>query len=133
MKKLFTLLMVALLCVTMTNCNQKIKNQLEELDERVTALEDAVKKTNQDISALQSIVNALQNNLYVTNVITTSDGYTIQFSDGTNAVISNGHDGINAPVISVRQDVDGYYYWTLDGEWIIVDGAKVRANSRHLW
>lgn len=130
MKKVFTLLMVALVCVSMTNCNRKIKQQLEELDERVTALEEIAKKTNADIAALQNIVNALQNNLYVTDVITTSDGYTIQFSDGTNAVISNGQDGVNAPVISVRQDIDGYYYWTLDGEWLIVDGNKVRATGK---
>ena len=122
--------MVALVCVSMTNCNRRIRQQIEELDERVTALEEIAKKTNADIAALQNIVNALQNNLYVTDVITTSDGYTIQFSDGTNAVISNGQDGVNAPVISVRQDVDGYYYWTLDGEWLIVDGNKVRATGK---
>ena len=115
MKKVFTLLMLALVCVSMTNCNRRIRQQIEELDERVTALEEISKKTNADIAALQNIVNALQNNLYVTDVITTSDGYTIQFSDGTNAVISNGQDGVNAPVISVRQDIDGYYYWTRNG------------------
>ena len=130
MKKVFTLLMVALVCVSMTNCNRKIKNQLEELDERVTALEEIAKKTNADIAALQNIVNAIQNNVFVTDVIKTSDGYTIQFSDGTSAVISNGKDGSNAPVISIRQDTDGNYYWTLDGEWLIVDGERVRANGK---
>ena len=130
MKKTFTFLMVALLGFALTGCRQKIWNELEELDNRVTALEDAVKKTNKDISALQAIVDALQKNVYVTDVITTSEGYTIQFSDGTSAVISNGQDGVNAPVISVRQDTDGFYYWTLDGEWLIVDGKKVRANGK---
>ena len=130
MKKVFTLLMVALVCVSMTNCNRKIKNQLEELDERVTALEEIAKKTNADIAALQNIVNAIQNNVFVTDVIKTSDGYTIQFSDGTSAVISNGKDGTNAPVISIKQDTDGNYYWTLDGEWLIVDGERVRANGK---
>ena len=130
MKKTFTFLMVALVGFALTGCRQKIWNELEELDNRVTALEDAVKKTNKDISALQTIVNALQKNVYVTNVITTTEGYTIQFSDGTSAVISNGQDGVNAPIISVRQDTDGFYYWTLDGEWLIVDGNKVRANGK---
>ena len=101
MKKVFTLLMVALVCVSMTNCNRRIKDQLKELDERVTALEEIAKKTNADIAALQNIVNAIQNNVFVTDVIKTSDGYTIQFSDGTSAVISNGKDGSNAPVISI--------------------------------
>ena len=130
MKKTFTFLMVALLGFALTGCRQKIWDEIDKLDNRVTALEDAVKKTNKDISALQAIVDALQKNVYVTDVITTSEGYTIQFSDGTSAVISNGQDGVNAPVISVRQDTDGFYYWTLDGEWLIVDGKKVRANGK---
>ena len=130
MKKTFTFLMVALLGFALTGCRQKIWDEIDKLDDRVTALEDAVKKTNKDISALQAIVDALQKNVYVTDVITTSEGYTIQFSDGTSAVISNGQDGVNAPVISVRQDTDGFYYWTLDGEWLIVDGKKVRANGK---
>ena len=130
MKKVFTLLMVALVTFVLTGCRQRIWNEIEELDNRVTALEEIAKKTNADIAALQNIVNAIQNNVFVTDVITTSDGYTIQFSDGTSAVISNGHDGVNAPVISVRQDVDSYYYWTLDGEWLIIDGKKVRANGK---
>lgn len=130
MKKVFTLLMVALVTFVLTGCRPRIWNEIEELDNRVTALEEIVKKTNADIAALQNIVNAIQNNVFVTDVIKTSDGYTIQFSDGTSAVISNGKDGSNAPVISIRQDTDGNYYWTLDGEWLIVDGERVRANGK---
>ena len=107
MKKTFTFLMMASVVIMLTACRQRIWDELEELDGRVTALEEIVSKTNNDIIALQTMLNAMQNNLYVTDVITTQDGYTIQFSDGTCAVISNGHDGVNAPIISVRQDVDG--------------------------
>ena len=130
MKKLFAFLMVALVGASLMSCQRRLKEQLEELEERVSALEDIAKKTNDDIVAIQSILDALENNVYVTDVITTSEGYTIQFSDGTSAVISNGQDGVNAPIISVRQDTDGYYYWTLNGEWLIVDGNKVRANGK---
>ena len=31
------------------------------------------------------------------------------------------------PVISVKKDIDGIYYWTVNGEWLIVDGNKVKA------
>lgn len=31
------------------------------------------------------------------------------------------------PVISVKKDIDGIYYWTVDGEWLIVEGNKVKA------
>lgn len=131
MKKIFTFLMIAMVGFALTGCRQRIWDELDELDNRVTALEEIVKKTNSDIAAIQSILNAIQNNVFVTNVITTPEGYTIQFSDGTSATISNGTDGAdaNAPVISVRQDTDGNYYWTINGEWLIVDGERVRANG----
>ena len=131
MKKIFTLLMIAMVCFALTGCRQRIWDELDELDNRVTALEEIVKKTNSDIAAIQTILNAIQNNVFVTNVITTPDGYTIQFSDGTSATISNGTDGAdaNTPVISVKQDTDGNYYWTINGEWLIVDGERVRANG----
>ena len=131
MKKIFTLLMIAMVGFALTGCRQRIWDELDELDNRVTALEEIVKKTNSDIAAIQTILNAIQNNVFVTNVITTPDGYTIQFSDGTSATISNGTDGAdaNTPVISVKQDTDGNYYWTINGEWLIVDGERVRANG----
>ena len=71
----------------------------------------------------------------MTTVQTTSNGYIISFSDGSSATISNGIDGkdgingTNAPVISVKLDSDGNYYWTIDGEWLLVNGSKVRANG----
>ena len=113
-----------------------IWKEVDQIKDRVTTLEESVIKTNEDIAALQTIVNALQNNVYVTAVNTTADGYTIVFSDGTTATITDGKDGANgangtnAPVISVKQDADGNYYWTLDGEWLLVDGEKVRANGK---
>lgn len=131
MKKIFTFLMIAMVGFALTGCRQRIWDELDELDNRVTALEEIVKKTNSDIAAIQTILNAIQNNVFVTNVITTPDGYTIQFSDGTSTTISNGTDGAdaNTPVISVKQDTDGNYYWTINGEWLIVDGERVRANG----
>lgn len=113
----------------------EIWNEIESVKDRVETLEEAVIKTNEDIVALQAIINALQKNIYVTSVTPTADGYTIQFSDGTTAEIKNGKDGenstngTNAPIISVKQDADGNYYWTIDGEWLMVDGERVRANG----
>lgn len=109
-----------------------IWNEMGKIKDRVETLEEAVIKTNEDIVALQAIINALQKNVYVTSVEQSFDGYVINFSDGTSATIANGKDGANgtnAPVISVKQDADGNYYWTLDGEWLLVDGERVRANG----
>ncbi len=112
--------------------DEAIWKEIENVKDRVETLEESVIKTNEDIAALQTIVNALQKNLYVVSVTPTAEGYTIVFSDGTTAEIKNGKDGANganAPVISVKQDTDGNYYWTMDGEWLLVDGERVRANG----
>ena len=112
--------------------DEAIWKEIENVKDRVETLEESVIKTNEDIAALQTIVNALQKNVYVVGMITTADGYVIEFSDGTKATIANGKDGANganAPVISVKQDADGNYYWTMDGEWLLVDGERVRANG----
>ena len=106
--------------------------EMEQVKDRVTSLEEAVIKTNEDIVALQTIVDALQKNLYVVSVTPTAEGYTILFSDSTSVTISNGKDGANganAPIISVREDEDGNYYWTIDGEWLLVNGERIRANG----
>lgn len=109
-----------------------IWNEMEQIKDRIETLEEAVIKTNEDIVALQTIVNALQKSVYVTSVEQSYEGYVIKFSDGTSATITNGKDGANgtnAPIISVKQDTDGNYYWTIDGEWLMVDGERVRANG----
>ena len=131
-------LSVAATLMAMTGCSyndEAIWNEVEQIKDRVATLEKAVIKTNEDIVALQTIVAALQNNIYVVAVNTTADGYIIEFSDGTTATINNGKDGANgqngtnAPIISVKQAEDGNYYWTMDGEWLLVDGERVRANG----
>ena len=125
-------LSVAVALTAMVGCSyddEAIWNEVEQIKNRVTTLEEAVIKTNEDIVALQTIVEALQNNVYVVAVNTTADGYVIEFSDGTKATINNGKDGVNAPVISVKQAEDGNYYWIVDGEWLLVDGERIRANG----
>ncbi len=95
---------------------------------------------NTNISSLQTIVGALQQNDYVTGVAPVMKngetiGYTITFSKSSPITIycnenDNGADG-HTPVIGVRQDTDGIYYWTLDGDWLTDEsGNKVKAEGR---
>jgi hypothetical protein len=67
--------------------------------------------------------------------LTDGSGYILIFKSGKSIVIYNGKDGANGkdatiPTISVAKDTDGYYYWTIDGEWLMVDGMKVRASAK---
>ena len=103
------------------------------------ALQRLCNETNTNLSALQTIVTALQNNDYITSVDPLTEngkvvGYTIKFAKSNPIVIYNGKDGTdgvdgNTPVIGVKKDGDGIYYWTLDGEFIIVDGQKIKAQG----
>ncbi len=132
MKKIIYSIIITLISVSITSCDYDdtgLWNEMEEVKDRLTLLEEAIKNTNSDINALQTIVNSLQNNVYVTSVNKTVDGYSITFSNEEVAMISNGKNGLDAPQISIKQDEDTNYYWTLDNEWLLVDGKKVRANG----
>ena len=132
MKKLLSLLMCGLL---LFGCGDKyddsaLRNDLNDLENRVAKLEELCKQMNTNISSLQKIVEALQDNLSISKVEQISDGYIIHFSDGSTATIKNGKDSGTIPVIGVRKDTDGCYYWTLDGEWLTDEkGNKVKAQG----
>ena len=131
MKKLpiIMLLMSSLLASGCMYDDLEIRNQLDEMDDRVSKLENMVQSMNSDIDGLQRIVEALENNVTIDKVVKGKDGYAIYFSNGEIAEIKDGSNGTNAPVISVKQDEDGLWYWTSDGEWLIVDGEKIRAEG----
>ena len=100
------------------------------------ALQRLCNETNTNLSSLQTIVTALQNNDYITSVDPLTEngkvvGYTIKFAKSNPIVIYNGKDGAdgNTPVIGIKKDTDGIYYWTLDGEFILVDGHKIQAQG----
>ena len=51
--------------------------------------------------------------------------------DGTDG--ENGSDGVDGhtPIVGVKKDADGVYYWTIDGEWMLDDeGQKVPATGK---
>ncbi|MDY3978494.1 MAG: leucine-rich repeat protein [Tidjanibacter sp.] len=126
----------------LTGCNQSdidsINTRIDGLEERVAALEELCAQMNTNITALQTIVAALQENDYVTSVVPiTKDGkevgYTISFTKSDPITIYHGEDGEDGadghtPVIGVRQDSDGLYYWTLGGEWL-TDAANNKIKA----
>lgn len=149
MKNLFTCLLVlvasSLLACTEPYDDTAIRSDIEDLKERVTKLEELCTQMNNNISSLQAIVAALQNQDYITNVTPIVEngetiGYTITFAKGTPITIYHGQDGKDGsngengkdssyiPVIGVKKDTDNIYYWTLDGEWLLDEnGNKIKA------
>ena len=129
--------------VALTSCkydDDDLWNSVHGLENRVAKLEELCKQMNTNISSLQTIVTALQNNVYVTGTTPLMKdgkeiGYTITFSKGNPITIYHGKDGQDGedgitPTISVKKDTDGVYYWTLIGEFIVVDGGKIQAEGK---
>lgn len=141
MKKLFFI--TAILCaVFCSSCSKEyddsaLWNDLNSLEARVAKLEELCKQMNTNISSLQTIVSALQNNDYVTGVtpITKNGeiiGYTITFKKSQPITIYHGEDGKDAqtPNIGVKNYVDDIYYWTLNGDWLLDEnGNKIKAQG----
>ena len=127
-----------------------LTGRVDDLENRVTKLEELCKQMNTNISSLQALVNALQDNDYITGVTPiTKDGetigYTISFAKRAPITIYHGEDGKDGqdgkpgedgndgstPIIGVKQDPDGVYYWTLNGDWLTDDsGNKIQAEGR---
>lgn len=140
---------------TLWSCNSDyddsaLTGRVDDLENRVAKLEELCKQMNTNISSLQTLVDALQNKDYITGVVPiTKDGetigYTISFTQSAPITIYNGQDGKDGqdgkpgedgkdgstPVIGVKQDADGIYYWTLNGDWLTDDsGNKIKAEGK---
>ena len=115
--------------------DSELRGDIGNLEDRITALEEWQKSVNSDIRSLQSLVAALENKDYVTAVtpLENGTGYVISFLKGGNITIKHGERGEQGekgedgtmPVISVKLDTDGKYYWTVNGEWLLNSGNKI--------
>ena len=133
--KQLRILSIFLLLSLFSSCTADIdglSERMDDLEARVEALEELCSQMNTNISSLQTIVGALQDNDYISLIAPVVEGedtvgYVINFTQSGSVTIYHGEDG-QTPLIGVRQDADGQYYWTVDGEWLLNDaGNKVQA------
>lgn len=117
--------------------DSELKTKVDDLDDRLAAVEAQVKTMNQHIQTLQQL---LDQKLFITSVVDNGDGsWTLGLissaGEASSITIRNGKDGANGqdgqdgqngadgkdgstPEVGVRQDSDGRYYWTVNGEWV---------------
>lgn len=144
---------LAILSVSVTSCydDTGLREQLADHEQRIQTLETLCRQMNTNITSLQTIVDALQQNDYIKSVTPVQEGsevigYTIEFVKNGSITIYHGKNGQNGadgqdgapgqdghtPVIGVQQDADGKYYWTLDGEWLLdADGNKIPTTGEN--
>ncbi len=152
--KRFFLYLAAVVCLA--SCNNKDllwMTPMVDIDARVTYLEQLCMQMNTNISSMQTIIQALQERDYVTNVAEIKEGnevigYTITFAKNPSITIYKGNDGKDGkdgkdgadgkdgkdgitPQIGVAID-GGIYYWTLNGEWLLdANGNKLRVTGEN--
>lgn len=117
MKHLKILLYLLISIVSLWSCkydDEDLWNKINSLEERIASLEEMLSSMNKDISSISTIVNALQDNITVTNIEQKENSYTITFSNDKKITITNGkdgEDGKDAPIIGI--DIfEGSYFWT---------------------
>jgi lysophospholipase L1-like esterase len=134
MKKLFTILsFVLLMAISCTRFDDSaIWEELLNHKERIEKLEAECNRLNANINSLQTILEALQTNDYVTDIVKIMEdsveiGYSITFAKSGTVTIYHGTNG-SAPKVGIQKAADGQYYWTSDGEWLTDEnGAKIPA------
>ena len=148
-KKLLTFVAVLAMCFSCYD-DSKIWDTLTDHESRISALEKLCKEMNTNISSLQGVIQSLQKNEYIAKVIAVVEngkevGYSFTFSSGKTVTVYHGKDGKDGtdgedgsngtdgytPIIGLKLDIDGVYYWTLDGEWLLDDaGNKIPASGK---
>ena len=133
-----------LLCAFAILACTEVFDQINDIKERLDNLETICKELNEDISSINSIIEVMQGNDYVTAVSKIIKegkevGYTISFNKSEDITIFNGTDGKDGedgkdgtngstPSIGVNQGNDLKWYWTVDGNWLTdKNGNKIQA------
>lgn len=138
--------MVAL--VSLVSCKD-YGDDLAELGNRVEILETQVFNTSQMDSLIvkvNAIVSLIEGSDTITSVVKNDDGsFTINFKNQPPITLRDGKTGADGSGanIGLKQDVDGHYYWTLDGEFILDSSGnkiwaggmtpRVRINAEGFW
>ena len=132
MKRIYTILCVFLTLAVSACQHEEIWDKLNEHEQRIELLEKQCRELNSNVQALQTILNAIQQNDYVTEVMKIMEdgvevGYSITFAKAGTMTIYHGNDGAagSTPQIGIKKASDGAYYWTSDGEWMTDDNGNM--------
>ena len=116
MKKLIIIITALLSALACTNLDD-ILEQLRDHEQRIQKLETLCTQLNSNVEAIQTILTALEQNDYITDITKITEagieiGYSITFAKGGTVNIYHGSNGTDAssPKIGIRKASDGEYY-----------------------
>ena len=143
MKRVLIMLSLVFMGFAVTSCydDSSLWNSINDHEQRIDDLETKVKEANSNIDAISALLSASSTGDPIVSVDPLKEGdvevgYLLTFASGKTVTIYHGQDGQDGqpgqdgytPVISARQDSDGIWYWTLDGEWMTDEnGQRIKA------
>lgn len=137
------LLIASCLLASISSCHYDFRDKLDGLENRTNRLEKLCKEYNTSIESLQQLIISLQSNILIDDVFLVAEngeqvGYTISFIGDTFPItfyyrsnkkdVGNGVDG-NTPIVGIKQDLDGVWYWTLNEEWLLNGAGEGKQAS----
>ena len=134
------LLLIVIAVLSLAGCkydDDAIWDAVRNLEERMITLETWQKKASDEIALLKAITDESDYILSVVPIMDgdTQKGYTITFKKSGAITLLNGQKGDkgdkgDTPLVSLKQEKDGNWYWTLNGSLMTdVSGAPIRANG----
>lgn len=135
--KLRTILCAVFAATLMGSCNYddgELWDAVNGQEERISALEKWQKTVVEQLNSLQGILTATD---YITDVEKVTkdgkEGYKISFLHAAPITLyynaDNEVSGTSDEVIGVAKDENDKWYWTLNGEPLVVDGKTVYVNG----
>ena len=122
-KKLLTVLGVSITLFTgcETYDDSELTGRVDDLENRVQALEERIEEFQNSVDEFTELINQFKNDVRITDFAETSDGYLINFSDGSQMHIKHGE----LPELSVVFNSElQEYVWTANGEVIVDDDGN---------
>jgi len=125
-----------------------LSKRIDKVEAELVELRSIVDNLNLNINSLVVTLDAVKNSDQITSISELPDksGYLIEFSKSGKIYLyhgSNGIDGVDGkdgndgengstPIISVKLDIDGNYYWTVNGEYLTDDSGNKIAATAHV-
>lgn len=126
-------------CVLFISCydSNVDRLRLDLLEQQLEQLEAWRQELNDNLIALQKLIDAAREEKYIVSVTELPEGYVFLLSDQSVLQVfhgENGMDGVDGrfimPMISVRDSLDGHMYWTMNGEVVKdANGDAIRADG----
>ena len=130
----FFLSICTIILITLSACSKKDKGPLGDIEDKDDQYKEVCEHVNTNIESIRSLVGLLRGDDIIEYVTPIKDGdkeigYTLGITPSQSISIYTNNK-YTSPAIGIKPDVNGDFYWTLNGEWLLdSSGNKVLCNG----